>query len=196
MFTGIGLIAFFSIACAASLGFYVGRRFLPDDARSEHTQKFVQLVMTNVGILSALVLGLLVASAKTNFDTTTGDVEQFATALSLLDRELVLLGSDSGTLRGSLRDFTTKMLTLTWPTEYGASSNVHGVEAEQILDGMQRQLRSSASPTDQSQVAAAADAQQLLGELNGQAVFSRFARASERRVRSLLSSFFGSACPI
>jgi hypothetical protein len=165
MFTGIGLIAFCCIACAAALGFFVGRRLLPDDARSEQTQKFVQLAMTNVGILSALVLGLLVASAKTNFDTTTGDVEQFATALSLLDRELALLGSDSGTLRSALRDFTTKTLARTWPTEYGASSNAHGVEAEQILDGMQAQLRASASQTDPAQVAARADAQQLLGEL-------------------------------
>jgi hypothetical protein len=165
MFTGIGLIAFCSIACAASLGFYIGRNFLPGDSHSEQTQKTVQSVMTNVGILSALVLGLLVASAKTNFDTTTTEVEQFATNLSLLDRDLVRLGSESAALRNSLRDFTAKMLALTWPTEYGASSAVRGVEAGQTLDGMQEQLRLSQEQTAQPQPASAASALQLLGEL-------------------------------
>jgi hypothetical protein len=164
MFTGIGLIAFCSIACAASLGFFIGRKLLPGDSHSEQTQRTVQSVMTNVGILSALVLGLLVASAKTNFDTTTSEVEQFAASLSLLDRDLGHLGPESVTLRNALRDFTTKMLALTWPAEYGASS-VRGVEAEQILDGVQEQLRSSQSPTAQPQSASAASALQLLGEL-------------------------------
>jgi hypothetical protein len=110
-------------------------------------------------------LGLLVASAKTNFDTTTSEVEQFATSLSLLDRDLVRLGPESATLRDSLRDFTTKMLALTWPTEQGASSPVRGGEAEQTLDNMQEQLRSSQSQTAQPQPASAASALQLLGEL-------------------------------
>jgi hypothetical protein len=165
MFTGTGLIALFCIACAAALGFFIGRRLLPDDGRSEHTQRTVQLVMTNVGILSALVLGLLVASAKTNFDTTTSEVEQFATSLSLLDGELVLFGADSGALRNSLRDFTAKMLTLTWSAESGASSAAHAAEAEQILDGVQQQLRSLGSQATQAQGANATSALQLLGEL-------------------------------
>ncbi len=180
MFSGIGLIAFCSIACAASLGFFIGRKLLPGDSHSEQTQRTVQSVMTNVGILSALVLGLLVASAKTNFDTTTSEVEQFATSLSLLDRDLVLLGAESGTLRNSLRDFTTKMLALTWPTEHGASSPVRGVEAEQILDRMQEQLRLSEAQTTQPELASAASALQLLGELK------RTSRllALQRRIRT------------
>jgi hypothetical protein len=162
MLTGIGLIAFCSIGCAASLGFFIRRKFLPDDNHSEQTQKSVQAVMTNVGILSALVLGLLVASAKTNFDTTTGEVEQFATSLSLLDRDLARLGPENLTLRNSLRDFTTKMLALTWPADYRASSAVRDADVEQILDTMQDQLRSSDA---QKNLGNAASALQLLGEL-------------------------------
>jgi hypothetical protein len=158
MFTGIGLIAVFSIGCAAALGFFIGRRLLSDDSRSDHTQKTVQMVMTNVSILSALVLGLLVASAKTNFDTTTSEVEQFAASLSLLDRDLVLVGAETGTLRDSLRDFTAKMLALTWPKEYGASSAASRAEAEQILDNMQQRLRASEAQPNQARLASAASA--------------------------------------
>ncbi|HLW93466.1 MAG TPA: hypothetical protein VKS78_19480 [Roseiarcus sp.] len=162
MFTGIGLISFFSIACAAALGFFIGRR-LPEDNRSDSTQRTVQLVMNAVAILSALVLGLLVASAKTNFDTTTSEVEQFSASLSLLDRDLSRLGSEGAALRGSLRDYTTKMLTLTWPTLYGGSSNAHLNETEQILDDMQDQLRSKAQAD--AQVMTRASALQIIGEL-------------------------------
>lgn len=165
MFTGIGLIAVFSIACAASLGFFIGHRLLPDDDRAEQTQRTVQLVMTNVGILSALVLGLLVASAKTNFDTTTNEVEQFAASLSLLDRNFVRVVPDGETLRNSLRDFTTKMLARTWPGESSASSTVRASEAEQILDGMEEQLRSLETQAAQAQLVSTASALQLLGEL-------------------------------
>jgi hypothetical protein len=165
MFTGIGLIAFCSIACAAFFGFFIRRKLLSDDSHAEQTQKTVQLVMNNVAILSALVLGLLVASAKTNFDTTTSEVEQFAASLSLLDRDLVRLGPENIGLRNSLRDFTTKMLALTWRADYGASTAVHGAEAEQILDSMQEQLRSSEMQKNQAQLGSAASALQLLGEL-------------------------------
>jgi hypothetical protein len=43
--------------------------------------------MTVIGILSALVMGLLIADSKANFDLRNREVEQFAANLMLLDRE-------------------------------------------------------------------------------------------------------------
>jgi archaellum biogenesis protein FlaJ (TadC family) len=68
MFTGVGLIAFCCIFGAAVAGFLLQER-LPESQRTEATQKTVQTTMSVVAILAALVLGLLIASAKTGFDT-------------------------------------------------------------------------------------------------------------------------------
>lgn len=50
--------------------------------------------MNAVAILAALVLGLLIASTKTSFDTRSKEIEQFSANLTLLDRELMHLGQE------------------------------------------------------------------------------------------------------
>jgi predicted LPLAT superfamily acyltransferase len=77
MFTGIGLIAFGCIFGAASFGLFLGH-CLSDERRSDPTRKAVQKLMTVIGILSALVMGLLIADSKANFELRNREVEQFA----------------------------------------------------------------------------------------------------------------------
>src|SRR5260370_38354008 len=88
MFTGIGLIAFCCIFGAGTLGLLLGG-MLPENHRTEATQDTVKTAMNVVAILSALVLGLLIAGTKTNFDTRSKEVERFAANLTLLDRALM-----------------------------------------------------------------------------------------------------------
>jgi hypothetical protein len=163
MFSGIGLIAFCCICCAALAGFFIGRR-LSEDNRSEGTQKVVQLVMNVVGILTALVLGLLIASTKTNFDTTSNQVEQFATNLALLDRELVQLGPDAKPLRDLLREFSSRKIALVWPAKRWIRPRLQDDETDDMLDDMQGRLRSS-SPQSEAQRVTRAEALRILGEL-------------------------------
>jgi Kef-type K+ transport system membrane component KefB len=163
MFSGVGLIAFSCICCASLAGFLVGRR-LSEDSRAEATQRVVQLVMNIVGILTALVLGLLIASTKTNFDVTSNQVEQFATNLSLLDHELAHLGPDAKALRDSLRAFTAQKIALVWPTDRRLEPRLADVETDQMLDDMQERLRSSA-PQIEAERETRISALQILGEL-------------------------------
>jgi hypothetical protein len=163
MFSGIGLIAFSCICCAALAGFLIGRR-LSEDNRSEGTQRVVQLVMNVVGILTALVLGLLIASTKTNFDTTSNQVEQFATNLALLDRELIQLGPDARPVRDLLREFSSRKIALVWPAERWTRPKLHDNETDEMLDDMQGRLRSS-SPQNEAQRMTRAEALRILGEL-------------------------------
>jgi hypothetical protein len=164
MVSGIGLVSFFCIALAAALGFVIGP-LLTADNRSEATQKVVQMVMNNVGILTALVLGLLIASAKTNFDTTTSEVEQFSASLTLLDRDLSRLAPEGATLRKALHDYTSKALALTWSSESGDAQLQRRTEADAILDDIQDQLRSQGESENPAKLMARASALQLVGEL-------------------------------
>src|SRR5580704_5983524 len=142
MFTGLGLVAFFCIVVGAAIGFVLQSR-LPEDSRTEATQRTVGGVMNVVGILSALVLGLLIAGAKANFDTRSGEVEQFAANLTLLDRELAHFGQELKGLRETLRAFTARKIALTWPHR-GDASAAHDPETVQELDDISQKLRAFA----------------------------------------------------
>ncbi len=138
MFTGIGLIAFCFIFGSALIGLFLSSR-LRYESRTEATQKAVQNLMTVIGILSALVLGLLIAGTKTNFDTRSKEVEQFAANLTLLDRELSHF--DIKDARDLLRAFTARQLALTWPKDRARVPVVREAQTMQMLDDIQQRLR-------------------------------------------------------
>lgn len=156
MFTGIGAIAFFCICAATAAGFLIGR-WLPENDRSEGTQKIVQTVMSVVGLLSALVLSLLIASTKANFDTRSGEVEQFASNITLLDRELAHFDPDIKDARALLRTFTIRKMALTWPTDREVRPVMHDPQTVQLLDDIQTRLRAwspQAEPQREGRVSA------------------------------------------
>jgi hypothetical protein len=163
MFTGLGLVAFLCIVGGLAIGFFLQTR-LPEDNRTDATQRAVGGVMNVVGILSALVLGLLIAGAKTNFDVRSGEVEQFAANLTLLDRELAHFGEELKDARALLRAFTTRKIGLTWPSHRKDAPAMHDPETVQELDDIQQKLRAFA-PQAEGQRDGRSNALQLVGEL-------------------------------
>lgn len=69
-----GLVAFAIIFSGAISGLFLAR-LLPEHYRHDATRRVVQTSMAMVSLLSALVLGLLVATAKNKFDTSNREVE-------------------------------------------------------------------------------------------------------------------------
>ena len=78
------------------------RRFLPEDHLSAESRDTVKLAMGVVATMSALLLGLLVNSTKTSYDTTRIQVMQKASKFALLDRLLVIYGPRAAEVRGKL----------------------------------------------------------------------------------------------
>jgi hypothetical protein len=162
MFAGLGLLAFFCICGAAVLGFALQGK-LGEDERGEASQRTVLNVMNVVGVLCALVLGLLIAGAKANFDTRSGEVEQFAANLTLLDRELMHLEPGAKDSRDLLRAYTARKIALTWPKHRRDAPVMHDSETVAELDEIQQKLRAS-TPQTEVQREARANALQLIGE--------------------------------
>jgi hypothetical protein len=135
---------------------------LPENQRSEATQKSVQMTMNVVGILAAIVLGLFIASTKANFDTRSKEVEQFSASLTLLDRELVHLGQED--LRGLLRSFTTRKIATMWRATNNAVSVRDEADTAQMLEDIEDQLR-ALTPEADAQREGRRSALQLAGEL-------------------------------
>jgi hypothetical protein len=80
----------FVFGCAfggALLGLFI-HRLLPDRHLSPESKDVARLGMGLVATTMALVLGLLVASAKGFYDTQTNEVTQLAANVVLLDRVL------------------------------------------------------------------------------------------------------------
>lgn len=139
MFTGAGLLAFMCIFGAALLGFAL-RGLLPDRYLTERTGKSVHNVLGVVVLLAALVLGLLIANAKSNFDLQSQKVQQFSANLTLLDRELMHFGQDAAGMRERLRTFTAHKIAQLW-TDRGAETAKDAVQSVQQLDEIESDLR-------------------------------------------------------
>src|SRR6516164_8771143 len=83
----IYLIIFACVFGGALLGVYL-RGVLPEKHLSGDSKDTVRLGMGLVGTMAALVLGLLVASAKNFYDTQTSELIGMSAKIVLLDRVL------------------------------------------------------------------------------------------------------------
>src|SRR5438046_8209155 len=85
----IAAILFVCLVGVTLLGKRV-RRYVPEDHLSADSRDAVKLAMGLVATMTALVLGLLVSSAKEGYDTKRSGVIQMAAKIAFLDRVLAL----------------------------------------------------------------------------------------------------------
>ena len=93
------------------------RGILPEKHLSAESKEVVKLGMGLIGTMTALVLGLLIASAKSSFDTQRNGLAQMAGNVIFLDRTLARYGKESKEARELLRSSVADMIERTWPAE-------------------------------------------------------------------------------
>jgi hypothetical protein len=93
------------------------RRLLPEHHLSTDTKDTVKLAMGLVATMAALLLGLLVSSAKDTYDGQRTQVIQIAAKLTFLDRVLVNYGPEAAETRDQLRAVTEETVQRMWPEE-------------------------------------------------------------------------------
>jgi len=104
----ISLIIFGCVVGAVLMGRALSRR-LSEDHLSADTKETVKLAMGLLATMSALLLGLLVASAKASYDNARNDVIQMAAKVVFLDRVLTGYGPETAEARARLRDAIEQM---------------------------------------------------------------------------------------
>ena len=109
----IALIAFLCMLAGILLGIFL-QRALPPHHLSAESKDVLKLSMGVVATLSALVLGLLVASAKTSYDTRESEVKQITAYLIIMDQLLAQYGPDAQTARADLRQLVGPMADRIW----------------------------------------------------------------------------------
>src|SRR3954449_3707653 len=93
----------FACALGAALAAMLVARRLPGHHLSSESKEVVKLGLGVIATLTALVLGLLVASAKSTFDAQDGAVKQLAGSVRMVDRLLAAYGPEAEEPRGLLR---------------------------------------------------------------------------------------------
>src|ERR1017187_9420160 len=90
------------------------RNALSDDHLREDVRDVVGLSTGLVGTIAALVLGLLIASAKGSYDARSTQIKQITANVILLDRLLEQYGPDGHKLRIILRNAVPPMVDRIW----------------------------------------------------------------------------------
>ena len=93
------------------------RRHLPQHHLNAETKDTVKLAMGLVATMTALVLGLLVSSAKSSYDTTRGEVIQMASKVAFLERLLLAYGPEAAEARTQFRSVIEGAVNEIWPKE-------------------------------------------------------------------------------
>lgn len=162
----ICLISAASIFAGALLGMGLQRR-LPSHHLSKEMQDLVKLSAGTIATLTALVLGLLVSTAKSSFDGIQTGIVQGSAKFILLDRALARYGPESKAAREQLKRVIEASIEMVWPTEKtGVSAltsfeRANGIELELVQDKL-REL----TPQNDAQRQALAQAQQIANDLS------------------------------
>jgi hypothetical protein len=138
----ISLITFAIVFSGALLGMAL-RAVLPQNELSSDSRDVVKLGIGLVVTLAALVLGLLIASAKTSFDTQNVELTEMSSRVILLDRVLAHYGPEAKEARSELRSSVVQTLD-TLSSKDG--SRLEPPEGEALFDMIQE-----LSPKDDAQ---------------------------------------------
>lgn len=118
------VLVFVLLLTGTAAGVFV-RPLLPEEHKAHETVQLIQLVMGMLVTFAALVLGLMTASAKTNFDTVGNDFRTYSADLIQLNTTLRQYGNDAAEARQLLRAYTAAAIASTWPQEPRPAGNFY-----------------------------------------------------------------------
>jgi hypothetical protein len=116
---------------------------LPQNEVNSDSRDVVKLGMGLVGTLAALVLGLLIASAKTSFDTQNVELTEMSSRVVMLDRVLAHYGPEAKEARSELRSSVVHTLDTLFSNDASQLESTKGEALFDIIQGL--------SPKDDAQ---------------------------------------------
>lgn len=106
----------------AGLGGLALRPRLSEHHLDDESRGVVSNITGLIAAMAALLLGLLVASAQSSYNTVNDEVDQLAANLVELDRTLDALGPATADVRILLRQVATMEIDHVWPLGSGSSN--------------------------------------------------------------------------
>lgn len=135
--TLIGIVVFACTFGGATLAMAL-RAHLPDHHLNDETKDTVKLGIGLIATMTALILGLVTASAKSSFDELNTTIRHTAADVLTLDRTLERYGPETAPIRGSLKAALAARVEAVWSPDGPAPDDLlvkgDGRAAEQIAD--------------------------------------------------------------
>jgi len=147
--TEIALIVFGCVFGGTLLGMFL-RVVMPEHHLSEDSKDVIKLGMGLIATIAALVLGLVIASAKSSYDTQDEAVKHIAAKIMLLDRQLALYGPETKESRDFIRHVLAQKIDKIWPEE---RSQYAKLDTSEVLptaagEGLEYRIRQLAPQND------------------------------------------------
>ena len=135
----IALVAFACIFGGTLLGMFL-RTILPGHHVSDDSKSAVMLGTGMIATMAALVLALLIASAKGNYDTMSSDLTQASARVILLDRLMAHYGPETKEARDLLRHSIASTIKRIWPEDNIGQAIVEAPEGRVPIEAIQDKL--------------------------------------------------------
>lgn len=132
-------LVFACVSGSALFALLVGRA-LPEHHLTGDSKDAVKQGLALIATLTALVLGLLVASAKGTYDAQGGAVKQMSANVILLDRVLARYGPETKEARALFRHAMTLTLELIFPENNGRPADPTPGEARAEFEAFYEML--------------------------------------------------------
>ena len=143
----IASIVFACVFAGAAIGMALHVR-LPDHHLDGDSKDVVKLVMGLIGTMSALVLGLLIASAKNTYDTQSGYVAQLSADVLEHDRILTWYGPEAKQVRELLRMSVNEGVERIWPKDSTSGVNLKPPVGKGPTDAFYDSIQNLSPQTD------------------------------------------------
>jgi len=161
--TVISLVVLACILGAAALGFFFNAA-LPGHHVNTESRDTLKVAIGVVGTLTAMVLGLVVGSAKSSYDDISHGLRQLTTDIVLLDRVLARYGPEASQSRAFLREAATRRLNALWGRSRIRQHEVESAETTAANETLEHRL-SELKPANDYQRALKSQAEALSRDL-------------------------------
>jgi hypothetical protein len=143
----IASITFFCTFGSALAGTFI-RSWLPPAHLSKESQDVVRLGIGLVATMTALLLGLVTAAARSTFDTQDAALRNSAATILTLDRHLARYGPETKPTRDLIRSAVEFRLKTTWAANRVVSPGLTVSEATPAVEEVENQILRLSPQTD------------------------------------------------
>jgi len=143
----VGSLTLVCTFVGALLGMHI-KGMLPPAHVTKESQDVVRLGMGLVATMTALLLGLVTASAKSTFDSQDAVVRSSAANILALDRLLAAYGPETEKARDDLRQVVAYRLETTWPASPRTRPNQGGFQLVRSAESIQTEILGLTPATD------------------------------------------------
>jgi hypothetical protein len=159
----VGLMVFACVFGGTLFGMYLSKKVAAHHLSAD-SKDVMKMALGIIGTLAALVLGLLLASAKNSFDAQGNGINQISADLLLLDRALAHYGPETRDARDLLRNALAADIHQVWPEEKLQVAKLDTGAAAAGLEAVESRVR-DLSPRTDAQRGLQARALSIIGEI-------------------------------